>query len=116
MGDDQKELGGNLEDAAELHAQRVLELTRQMLRSARQQEWESVMERDRLRARQIELIPEHASRGATDRIRQCLNEALEIEKEVRSLMEAERDRLGVEVRKEQQQRNASTAYRQASDM
>ncbi|BAU58856.1 hypothetical protein HH1059_21470 [Halorhodospira halochloris] len=107
------ELGGAA--AVELHAERVLELTRQMLRCARQGDWDSVMERDKLRNKQLGGMPDELGADSSARARQCLAESLEIEEKVRKLMVAERDRLGDESRKEMQLRTASDAYRQTSD-
>ena len=112
MAANYEELGG-AEGAAELYAQRVLVLTKQMLRCAKRQEWESVMERDRLRVKQLEKLS--GVSDASSRARRCLADALEIENNVRRLMETERNRLGEASRKERQQLNASKAYSQASD-
>ncbi|MCG5530001.1 flagellar protein FliT [Halorhodospira halochloris] len=107
------ELGGV--NAVELHAERVLELTRQMLRCARQGDWDSVMERDELRSKQLGKIPGDLGADSSSRARQCLAKSLEVEEKVRKLMVAERDRLGDESRRERQLRTASDAYRQTSD-
>lgn len=107
------QLGGT-HDAAELYARRVLELTRQMLKCAEQEDWDAVMERDALRVRQMQNMPATFPGSEDEQAAGNLRRALALEDQVRKLMEAERERLGQASRNDKQMREASDAYRRAA--
>nr|WP_274600126.1 flagellar protein FliT [Halorhodospira abdelmalekii] len=88
-----------------------------MLERAEQYDWDGVMERDALRVEQLRRLPEAdldsegmGSQRAAARLRQ----ALEVGRQVRELMEQERDRLGQASRMDQRRREAGAAYHQVS--
>ncbi|MBK5937669.1 hypothetical protein CCR81_12710 [Halorhodospira halophila] len=92
----------------------MLELSRQMRRCAEAGDWDGVMERNGLREAHARGLPEDPDHPGADLARRALAQSLECDREVRALMEAERDRLGAASRDEQHHREVHDAYSRCS--
>ncbi|MFW6278027.1 MAG: flagellar protein FliT [Halorhodospira sp.] len=81
-----------------------------MLRQAEKGDWRGVMERDRLRRVQADRLPADPEHPEAALVRETLRQVLVLDRQVRLLMQRERDRLGAASRDEQQGREAQQAY------
>lgn len=91
--------------------ERILELTEQMVRCAREEDWVGVVERNRLRdAEARALFDGSIPAGERAFVRERLERVLEVEAEARERMTRERDDLGRASREHHRGRTASDAY------
>lgn len=91
-------------------ATRLLKLSRQMVHRAEVGDWDGVMERNALREVQARRLPQSPGAPGAELARDALRRSLEMDRQVRALMEAERDRLAAASREEQRGEQARSAY------
>lgn len=102
-------------DEKKQSARRLLGLTEQMLRAARQQEWATVAELEgQRRELSQQLFAEPVPAEASEVVNHCVRELLALDPELIKLAEEARDEAGEAVRRTQAGKTALSAYRRYS--
>ncbi|MFV8833599.1 flagellar protein FliT [Aquisalimonas sp. APHAB1-3] len=102
-------------DEKKQSARRLLGLSEQMLRAARQGEWASVAELEaQRRDLSQQLFADPVPAEAADVVNHCVRELLALDPELIQLAEAARDEAGEAVRRTQTGKTALSAYRRYS--